>query len=61
MMGRFGGLTKSPAKPAASRENAKLGGRPGKPAVAWSLSAHRSGRFGFVLFRYGIEFEFRES
>ena len=34
MMGRSGGLTKSPAKAAASRENGKIGGRPRKPAVA---------------------------
>jgi Protein of unknown function (DUF2442) len=34
VMGRSGGLTKTPAKAAASRENGKLGGRPRKPAVA---------------------------
>lgn len=34
IMGRSGGLTKSPAKAAASRANGKLGGRPRKPAVA---------------------------
>lgn len=34
MMGRSGGLTKSPAKAAASRENGKIGGRPRKPAIA---------------------------
>jgi Protein of unknown function (DUF2442) len=34
IMGRSGGLTRTPAKAAASRENGKLGGRPRKPAVA---------------------------
>ena len=34
VMGRSGGLTETPAKAAASRENGKLGGRPRKPAVA---------------------------
>ena len=34
VMGRSGGLTTTPAKAAASRENGKLGGRPRKPAVA---------------------------
>ena len=34
VMGRAGGLTKTPAKAASSRENGKLGGRPRKPAGA---------------------------
>ena len=34
-MGRSGGLAKTPAKAAASRENGKLGGRPRKTAPAF--------------------------
>lgn len=34
LMGKAGGVTKTPAKAAASRQNGKLGGRPRKTAIA---------------------------
>jgi len=39
---RMGGLTKSPARAAASRANGKLGGRPRKPAAQARKQAAKS-------------------
>jgi hypothetical protein len=38
----MGGLTKSPARAAASRANGKLGGRPRKPAAQARKQAAKS-------------------
>jgi hypothetical protein len=39
---RLGGLSKSPARAAASRANGKLGGRPKKPATASRKQARKA-------------------
>lgn len=39
---RLGGLTKSPARAAASRANGKLGGRPRKPATQAQKQARKA-------------------
>jgi hypothetical protein len=39
---RLGGLTKSPARAKASRENGKLGGRPKKAKTAAKKKANKS-------------------